>query len=129
MTDTSPTAADLLDLFPPGTTRAEDGTIVVGGCRLDEIAERYGTPAYVVDEGSLRARARELREELARVWPRSRVAFASKSFPARAMYRLAADEGLTIDVAGGGELVLALAAGVDPATSSCTATRRPTPRW
>jgi diaminopimelate decarboxylase len=114
VTDTSPTAADLLELFPPGTTRADDGTIVVGGCRLDEIAQRYGTPAYVVDEGSLRARARELRDELARVWPRSRVAFASKSFPAKAMYRLAADEGLVIDVAGGGELVLALAAGVDP---------------
>jgi diaminopimelate decarboxylase len=113
VTVTSPTATDLLDLFPPGATRAEDGTIVVGGCRLDEIAERYGTPAYVVDEGSLRARARELREELARVWPRSRVAFASKSFPAKAMYRLAADEGLKIDVAGGGELVLALAAGAD----------------
>jgi diaminopimelate decarboxylase len=114
VTETRPTAADLLDLFPPGTSRADDGTLVVGGCRLDEIADRYGTPAYVVDEGSLRARARELRDELARVWPRSRVAFASKSFPAKAMYRLASDEGLKVDVAGGGELVLALAAGVDP---------------
>jgi diaminopimelate decarboxylase len=114
MTDTGPTAEDLLDLFPASTTRADDGTIVVGGCRLDELADRYGTPAYVIDEASLRARARELRGELARVWPRSRVAFASKSFPAQAMYRLAADEGLKIDVAGGGELVLALTAGVDP---------------
>src|SRR5262249_37724637 len=105
---------DLLDLFPPGTTQADDGTIVIGGCRLDDIADRFGTPAYVVDEAALRARARELRDELARVWPRSRVAFASKAFPAMAMYRLAADEGLKVDVAGGGELVLALTAGVDP---------------
>jgi len=109
-----PSADDLLGLFPPGTRRADDGTLLVGGCRLDDLAERFGTPAYVVDETALRARAGELRDELARVWPRSRVAFASKSFPAKAMYRLAADEGLKIDVAGGGELVLALAAGVDP---------------
>ena len=49
-------AAELLDLFPPGTSIADDGVLVVGGCRLDELAERFGTPAYVVDEGALRAR-------------------------------------------------------------------------
>ncbi len=110
----APTAGALLELFPPGTTLAADGTLVVGGCRLDDLAEQFGTPVYVVDEGALRARARELRDELARVWPSSRVAFASKSFPAKAAYRLVADEGLKVDVAGGGELVLALAAGVSP---------------
>ncbi len=114
MASVARTADELLGLFPPGTTRDTDGTIMVGGCRLDDLAERFGTPAYVVDEAALRDRARELRTELARAWPRSRVAYASKSFPAKAMYRLAADEGLKIDVAGGGELVLALAAGVDP---------------
>jgi diaminopimelate decarboxylase len=47
-------------------------------------------------------------------WPNSDVLFASKSFPAVAMYRLAHEEGLCIDVAGGGELIMALHAGVDP---------------
>jgi diaminopimelate decarboxylase len=112
--DVPPTAQALLELFPPGTTRDPDGTIVVGGCRLDNLARQFGTPLYVVDEGALRARAREFRDEFARVWPRSRVAFASKSFPAKAAYRLVTDEGLKVDVAGGGELVLALAAGVPP---------------
>ena len=112
--DVPPAADALLELFPPGTTIDPDGTLVVGGCRLDALAERFGTPLYVYDEGALRARARELRDEFARVWPKSRVAFASKSFPAKAAYRLVADEGLKVDVAGGGELVLALAAGVAP---------------
>ena len=108
----APTADDLLGLFPPGATRDSDGTVVVAGCRLDELARRFGTPLYVVDEDALRARAHELRDELARVWPRSRVSFASKAFPAVATYRLVSEEGLAVDVAGHGEMVLALAAGV-----------------
>jgi diaminopimelate decarboxylase len=107
-------AAPVLALFPPGTTVADDGTLVVGGCRLDAIAEQVGTPAYVVDESGLRARAREFRDTLSAAWPRSRVAFASKAFPCVAAYRVMAEEGLAVDVAGGGEVMLALAAGVPP---------------
>ena len=51
-------ASDLLGLFPPGTREDHDGTLVVSGCRLDEVAAEFGTPAYVVDETALRARAR-----------------------------------------------------------------------
>src|SRR5580704_17639832 len=47
-------------------------------------------------------------------YPDSEVVFASKSFPCLAAYRLFAAEGLSIDVAGAGELVMALAAGVAP---------------
>jgi len=111
----SAAAEALLGLFPPGTTVAHDGVLVVGGCRLDELAERFGTPAYVVDEGALRARVREFRDELTGRWPRSQVTFASKSFPCTAAYRLMAEEGVGVDVAGGGELVMALRAGVPPA--------------
>src|SRR5699024_3931747 len=42
------------------------------------------------------------------------VLFASKSLPAAAMYAIAQSEGLSVDVAGAGELGMALAAGVDP---------------
>jgi diaminopimelate decarboxylase len=103
---------DLVGLFPPGTHLADDGTLVVGGCRLDDLAAEFGTPAYVVDEGALRARAREFRNELTSRWANSQVVFASKSFPCTAAYRLMAREGLGVDVAGAGELVLALAGGV-----------------
>jgi diaminopimelate decarboxylase len=110
-----PTAADLLGLFPAGTTLDTDGMLVVGGCRLDDVAAQFGTAAYVVAEQGLRARVQDMRDAFASELPTSRVAFASKAFPAVAAYRLMADEGVAVDVAGGGELVMALAGGVPAA--------------
>jgi diaminopimelate decarboxylase len=106
---------DLLSLFPPGSELAEDGVLVVGGCRADELAAEFGTPVLVVAEAALRARAREYVDELAARWANSRVVFASKAFPCTAVQRLVVEEGLGLDVAGGGEIVTALKAGVDPA--------------
>ncbi|MFH9864703.1 diaminopimelate decarboxylase [Streptomyces lydicus] len=110
-----PSADALLGLFPPGTSTAPDGALRIGGCHVGELAARYGTPALLVDEGALRARARRYADALAVRRPGSTVAFASKAFPCTAVYRLLAEEGLGVDVASGGELALALAAGTDPA--------------
>lgn len=64
----------------------------------------------------MRQRAREYLSAFRDRWARSDVAFASKAFPCTAIQRLAAEEGLLLDVAGGGgEIVTALAAGADPA--------------
>jgi diaminopimelate decarboxylase len=104
----------LLSLFPAGSAVDADGTLLVGGCRADDLAAEFGTPALVVSEPALRARAREYKEELAKRWPRSRVVFASKAFPATAIQRVMVEEGLGLDVAGGGEILTALKAGVDP---------------
>lgn len=104
----------VVQLLPGSAVVTADGSIVVGGVPLAEIAQRFGTPAYVFDVATFRARASAMRDGLARRWPRSQVLFASKSLPALAMYELAASEGLSVDVAGDGELRLALAAGVDP---------------
>ncbi|WP_343235135.1 diaminopimelate decarboxylase [Streptomyces sp. SID10853] len=106
---------DPLSLFPPGTGRTPDGRIMIGGCPVEELAATYGTPALLVDENALRQRARRYTGGLAARWPNSRVTFASKAFPCTAVYRLLSDEGLGMDVASGGELTLALAAGADPA--------------
>jgi diaminopimelate decarboxylase len=105
----------LLSLFPPGSDVDADGMLRVGGCRADALADEFGTPVMVVDERALRARAREYATELAARWPRSRVVFASKAFPCTAVQRVMVEEGLGLDVAGGGEIVTALAAGADPA--------------
>ncbi|OLP00542.1 diaminopimelate decarboxylase [Mycolicibacterium porcinum] len=113
MSDTA--ADDLIGLFPPGTQQDSDGTLMVGGCRLDDIAEQFGTPAIVVDEGALRQRAADYLAAFRERWPRSDVAFASKSFPCTAVQRVMAAEGLHLDVAGGGEILSALKAGADPA--------------
>ncbi|WP_405731460.1 diaminopimelate decarboxylase [Streptomyces sp. NBC_01537] len=110
----SPSYDDLMGLFPPGSDLAPDGTLRIGGCRADELAERYGTPALLVDEGALRARARRYADGLTARRTGGTVAFASKAFPCTAVYRLLAEEGLSIDVASGGELALALAGGTDP---------------
>lgn len=112
MTGGTAVDAGLLSLFPDGTGVDGDGALTLQGLRLSALAEQYGTPVMVVDEDALRARARAFRDGLLRRRTRSSVAFASKSFPCTAIYRVLADEGLHIDVAGGGELVTALAAGV-----------------
>lgn len=115
MTIREDAAADrLLELFPEGTVLDSHGELMIGGCRTSDLAASFGTPAYIVDETALRATIRRFADGLLARWANSQVVWASKSAPSTAMYRLMADEGLAIDVAGGGELFMALAAGVDP---------------
>ena len=116
MTGTVTAADEVLGLFPPGSRLDADGTLVVDGCRLDDVAARFGTPAIVVSEGALRRRARDYLTAFRSRWPRTDVAFASKSFPCTAVQRIMAQEGLHLDVAGGGEIVGAVRSGADPAT-------------
>jgi diaminopimelate decarboxylase len=106
--------ADLLGLFPPGSSVGPDGELVVGGCRLAELAAKWGTPLYVIEEAAVRAQVRRFRRALRAEWRNSRMVFASKAFPCTAMYRLMAEEGIGVDVAGAGELAMALAGGVEP---------------
>jgi diaminopimelate decarboxylase len=108
-----PGTAQLLDLFPPGASIADD-ELIVGGCRATELADAFGTPALIIDESALRARARRFLDGLNARWANSQVVWASKSLPCTALYRVMHEEGLGIDVAGGGELVMALSAGADP---------------
>jgi len=108
------TEEDLLPLFPEHSSVSPDGELFIAGVGVRELAERFGTPAYLVDEAGLRNQARRMRDGLAARYPDSEVVFASKSFPCLAAYKLFAAEALSIDVAGAGELVMALAAGVNP---------------
>jgi diaminopimelate decarboxylase len=104
----------LVGLFPAGARVDDGGQLVVAGLRAVDVAERFGTPTYVFDENALIRRATQMRKAFTARWPRSRVLFASKAFPSVAAYRTMANAGLGVDVAGGGELVAALAAGVPP---------------
>jgi diaminopimelate decarboxylase len=103
-----------MDLFPPGSATDADGMLIIGGCRADDLATEFGTPVLVVDEEALRNRAREYRDELTSRWPTARAVFASKAFPCTAVQRVMVQEGLGLDVAGGGEVLTALKAGIDP---------------
>ena len=101
-------------VYPLGSRLNERGRLEVGGCDVVELAAEFGTPAYVYAEDDMRARARTFVEAFGARSERFEVIYASKAFPCTAVYRLFADEGLSADVASGGELHLALAAGMDP---------------
>jgi diaminopimelate decarboxylase len=105
---------ELWSLLPEHSGVGADGVLTVGGVAMTELAEAFGTPLHILDEDGLRAQARRFVGGLRERWPSSEVLFASKSLPIGAMYRLAAEEGLSVDVAGAGELLLALRAGVPP---------------
>ncbi len=101
-------------LLSDNVTVGHDGYVAVGGCSVADVAREFGTPVFVYDEEHLRARCREA----VAAFGHDRVVYATKAFLCRAMARLAYDEGLLLDVASGGELRVALAAGVPAA--ACT---------
>ncbi len=103
-------------LWPAGMRRDPDGVAVVGGVRVDDLAARHGTPLYVLDEGEVRSRAARVRraftDAFERVGTVAEVYYAGKAFLSTDVARWVTQEGLRIDVASGGELAVALAAGV-----------------
>lgn len=105
----------LSHVLPLGSRIDARGHLEVGGCDTIELARELGTPAYVYAEDDLRARARAFVEALRARHDDFDVLFASKAFPCTAAYRLFATEGVSCDVASGGELALALRGGFDPA--------------
>src|SRR3954447_12966317 len=111
--DPPPMAAlqQLSPVFPLGSRINEAGNLEIGGCDALELAHEFGTPAYIVAEDDLRARARAFTAAFAARTDDYEVVFASKAFPCTAVLRVFAEEGLGCDVASGGELALALRAG------------------
>jgi diaminopimelate decarboxylase len=119
-------AQQLSHVYPLGSRVNAAGRLEVGGCDVVEVARELGTPAYLVAEDDLRARARGFTEAMQARSAGSatgaaasgtggfEVLFASKAFPCTAVYRLFAQEGLSCDVASGGELHMALRAGFAP---------------
>ncbi|MEA2388468.1 MAG: diaminopimelate decarboxylase [Thermoleophilaceae bacterium] len=101
-------------VFPLGSRIDEAGRLEIGGCDAIELAERFGTPAYVYAEDDIRARARAYVEAFRARTEHFEVVYASKAFPCTAAYRLLAAEGIACDVASGGELYLALRGGFAP---------------
>jgi len=95
-----------LTLLPASATVDDAGRVAIGGVDLESLAVRFGTPLYVYDEADIRARCRAYRSALG-----DGVAYASKAFLCMAMARIIDEEGLHLDVATGGELYIALAAG------------------
>jgi len=92
----------------PDTSRVDAGRLSIGDCDVHDLAQQFGTPLFVYDETHLRARCREA----VAAFGADAVVYATKAFLCTAMARLAHEEGLLLDVATGGELFVALHAGV-----------------
>jgi diaminopimelate decarboxylase len=99
-----------------GTERTPDGALAVAGVDLRALAARHGTPVYVLDEADFRARARAFRTAFSDAFEAIGTAvdvyYAGKAFLSVAVARWAHEEGLRVDTATGGELAIALRAGV-----------------
>jgi diaminopimelate decarboxylase len=101
-------------VYPRGSRVNERGHLEVGGCDVVELAHEFGTPAYVYAEDDIRSRARAYLDAFSARTDDFEVIYASKAAPFVAACRLAREEGLSIDVASGGELAAALRAGFEP---------------
>jgi diaminopimelate decarboxylase len=98
-------------LAPDTLIRTPSGVLSAGGVDLPSLADRFGTPLYVMDVATLRARMRRWRRA---VGEEGLPFYAGKAFLCRAMAELVAEEGLGLDVVSGGELYTALLAGFPP---------------
>ncbi|GAA1101143.1 MULTISPECIES: diaminopimelate decarboxylase [Kitasatospora] len=90
-------------------TRDGNGVVTVGGLDVKALAAEFGTPAYLMDEADFRARARAWRDAFG---TDADVYYAGKAFLSKAVVRWLHEEGLNLDVCSGGELAVALAAGM-----------------
>ena len=86
--------------------------LTIGGMDVRDLADEFGTPLFACDEEDFRRRCREFREAFG---DGAAVFYAAKAFCCRGVLRWASEEGLGVDVCTGGELEVALQAGVDPA--------------
>ncbi len=102
-------------VYPAGSRVNERGHLEIAGCDVVELAERFGTPAYLYAEDDIRLRAREYLSAFEERTDAFEVIYASKALPCTAAYRVMKEAGLSVDVASGGELHTALAAGFEPA--------------
>lgn len=106
------TAADALSLapnvWPRNLVRRDDGEVSIAGVSVTGLAAEYGTPLFVIDEDDFRARCREI---AAAFGGGHNVHYAGKAFLCSEIARWVDQEGLSLDVASGGELAVALHAG------------------
>ncbi|MFH8371688.1 diaminopimelate decarboxylase [Streptomyces sp. NPDC018031] len=99
-----------LSVWPASAAERSRGNLSVGGVPLAGLADRFGTPLYVLDEGEVRERCRTYRH----AFPEADVVYAAKAFLCRAMAHWVDEEGLGLEVCSAGELELAVTTGFPP---------------
>lgn len=101
--------------LPQSSRINKTGHLEIAGCDVVELAGRFGTPLYIYDEEQIRERCRSYMDSFSGYPGDYEIIYASKAFTCVAMCQLIGQEGLSLDVASGGELFIALKAGFPPA--------------
>ena len=101
----------LRSILPAGAAASSDGRLVVGGCDVVEVAERFGTPVMIMDRTTVESNAAKIVSELG---DPAKVFYAGKAFLCIALCQVIESLGLGLDVCTGGELATALAADFPP---------------
>ena len=92
----------------------QSGHLTIGGVDTVDLASRFGTPLYVIDESYVRQVCRAFLSTLKNSYGDGTVAYASKAFSTKAIYKIAKDENMSVDVVSMGEMATALSSGFDP---------------
>ncbi|HEX8498609.1 MAG TPA: diaminopimelate decarboxylase, partial [Actinomycetales bacterium] len=105
-------------LWAQSVRRSGGGELEVGGVAVSDIAAEFGTPAYVIDEADFRSRARTFAtafdSAFADLCGGADIYYAGKAFLCTEVARWVVDEGLSLDTCTGGEMAVAVRAGVPP---------------
>jgi diaminopimelate decarboxylase len=100
-----------LALFPHTAGVNDKGHLTIGGCDTTALASAYGTPLYIFDETTLRAKCSEYRREFSQRYPNTLAIYACKAFTNQALIHLLQEEGFGLDVVSGGEMHVAKSVG------------------
>ncbi|HDP70526.1 MAG TPA: diaminopimelate decarboxylase [Actinobacteria bacterium] len=92
----------------------KSGYLEIGGCDVVELARKFGTPLFVMDEETLRTQCKKYLSSFRNLSKNTEVIYASKAFISIAMCQIIEEEGLSLDVMSGGELYVAKKASFPP---------------
>ena len=104
---------DNRELFPYSADVNPQDHLTIGGCDTVDLAAEFGTPLLVFDEVTLRGMCRDFVQSFSNRYADTQVLYASKAFVNAGIAMVVDEEGLGLDVVSGGELAVAVAAGVD----------------
>ena len=96
-----------------GTMRDENGVLSIGGIKVTELAQKYGTPLYIMDQELVEENMRKYKKNFRSEKFKTQIVYASKAFLAKAMCQLVERYDMDIDAVSGGELYTIKASGID----------------
>ena len=106
--------SDNQNIMPFSTKINEENHLTIGGCDVVDLADKYSTPLYIIDEQTIRRIAQQYKEAFSQ-YEKVNMLFASKALMTKAIAKILDNEGFGFDVVSGGEIYTVLQSGVNPA--------------